>query len=484
MKVLANAFWLSISRTSADLLGFVLFALISRRFGPLGTGQYSYAFAVGGIVALIGSSGLEEYGIRQYVRSAGAARATVWQGMLSTQLLQLGVSAVALGIFLLINGAGESPVVLAELVFYAISMGCARTLYVPATANQAMMAPALTDFGCRLLAVGFALAVMALANVSLPVVLAGFPLGGAALVVLALRNARGHGMRLRLATNWQSVRDTIQGSWAFAASSLLNQFYARADILIISAFLGTAAVGLYATDIKFVEVGLLPLVFLGTAAYPLLSETASIERTRFERAAQDFVKVIFVLSGWLGVGVYWLLPRVIVPLFGVEFAASVPLLQWVALFSLLKGIEVAVYRLLYATKRQTIYAASLFVGTITIVLLNLLLIPRFQLTGAILAGIISTVVIDAICASALREWLSIGFFVKTLLRVAAALGVTAVCVMALARLAVGAWPIAILACVLFPICALLFGLIPNPRNSPLLEHKPPDRLQVSLDGGS
>src|SRR6516162_11028281 len=127
MKVLANAFWLSISRTAADLLGFVLFALISRRFGPLGTGQYSYAFAVGGIVALIGSSGLEEYGIRQYVRSAGAARATVWQGMLSTQLLQLGVSAVALGIFLLINGAGESPVVLAELVLYAISMGCART---------------------------------------------------------------------------------------------------------------------------------------------------------------------------------------------------------------------------------------------------------------------------------------------------------------------------------------------------------------------
>jgi O-antigen/teichoic acid export membrane protein len=483
MRVLANAFWLSVSRTAADLLGFVLFALISRRFGPFGTGQYSYAFAVGGIVALIGSSGLEEYGIRQYVRSAGAARATVWQGMLSTQLLQLGVSAVALGIFLLVNGAGDSPVVLAELVFYAVSLGCARTLYVPATANQAMVVPALTDFACRLLGVGFALAMMAVQGVTLPVVLAGFPLGGAVLVVLALRNARGHGMRLRLATSWDSIAETIRGSWAFAASSLLNQFYARADILIISAFLGTAAVGLYATDIKFVEVGLLPLVFLGVAAYPLLSKTALIERTRFERAAQDFVRVIFVLSSWLAVAMYWLVPQVIVPLFGAEFAASVPLLQWIALFSLLKGIEAALYRVLYATKRQTIYAASLFVGTITIVLLNLLLIPRYQLTGAIVAGIISTVVIDSLCASALREWLSVGFFAKTLLRVAGALGVTAVCVAAIGRLAVGHWTVAILACVLFPVCALLFGLIPNPRNSPLLEHKPPDRLQVSLDGG-
>jgi O-antigen/teichoic acid export membrane protein len=134
-------------------------------------------------------------------------------------------------------------------------------------------------------------------------------------------------------------------------------------------------------------------------------------------------------------------------------------------------------------RRQTIYAASLFGGTIVIVLLNLLLIPRYQLKGAILAGIISTMAIDSICALALREWLGSGFLVKTLLRVAAALGVTAICIAALTRLVVGHSIIAILACVLFPICALLFGLIPNPRHSPLLERKAPDRLQVSLDGG-
>ncbi len=482
MRVFANAFWLALSRTAADLLGFVLFALISRRFGPVGTGEYSYAFAVGGIVALIGSSGLEEYGIRQYVRSDDAGRATVWRGMLSTQILQLVLSALALAIFLVVNGAGASPVVLAELVFYAVALGCARTLYVPATANQAMVAPALTDFACRLTAVGFALVMMRVEGTTLPVVLSGFPVGGLALVVLALRNARRHGMHLRLAARWESVVETIQGSWAFAASSLLNQFYARADILIIGGILGTAAVGLYATDIKFVEVGLLPLVFLGTAAYPLLSETAAIERNTFERAAQDFVRIVFVLSSWLAVGMYWLVPQVIVPLFGADFAASVPLLQWIALFSLLKGIEVALYRVLYAVRRQTIYAASLFAGTITIVLLNLLLIPRYQLNGAIMAGIISTVVIDSICVSALREWLSAGFFVKTLLKVAGALGVTAIGTAALARLPVGHWTVAIFASVLFPVCALLFGLIPNPRNSPLLERKGPDRLQVSLGG--
>jgi len=66
MRVLINAFWLSFSRIAADLLSFVLFAVIARTFGPTGTGQYSYGFAVGTLVALISTSGFEDYGIRQY----------------------------------------------------------------------------------------------------------------------------------------------------------------------------------------------------------------------------------------------------------------------------------------------------------------------------------------------------------------------------------------------------------------------------------
>jgi O-antigen/teichoic acid export membrane protein len=46
MKVISNAFWLSFGRIAADLLSFVLFAAISRTFGPSGTGEYSYAFAI------------------------------------------------------------------------------------------------------------------------------------------------------------------------------------------------------------------------------------------------------------------------------------------------------------------------------------------------------------------------------------------------------------------------------------------------------
>src|SRR5689334_8030078 len=91
MKVIRNAAWLWGARGLADVSSFLLFAVISRSFGSAGTGQYSYAFAVGNLVALIGSSGLEEYGIREYASATPDARPRLWREIASSQLVQLAL---------------------------------------------------------------------------------------------------------------------------------------------------------------------------------------------------------------------------------------------------------------------------------------------------------------------------------------------------------------------------------------------------------
>ena len=78
MPAISNAIWLTCSRVLADILSFLLFVAVSREFGPAGTGRYSYSFAIGSLVALAATSGFEEFGIREYVRSAVTARAQVW----------------------------------------------------------------------------------------------------------------------------------------------------------------------------------------------------------------------------------------------------------------------------------------------------------------------------------------------------------------------------------------------------------------------
>ena len=302
MRVITNAFWLSFSRIGADLLSFVLFAAISRSFGPAGTGEYSYAFAVATLVALAVTAGFEDYGIRQYARTSEEQRPRLWQNLLSTQCVQLLLVCVAFAIFLVATPmTATRQVVVLELSIYVVGWTISYTFFIPSLASQAMAGPALMDLACRMSAILYALVLPLFGHFSLPLLLAGFPLAGLALAALALRSASRHGASLGVNLSWRGVTSTWRATSAFAGSEILNQFYARADLLLIAYFLGTASVGLYATDIKFVEVGILPLVLLGTAAYPLLSSHAAREPDAFRLSARDFTRIVFFASGWLAV---------------------------------------------------------------------------------------------------------------------------------------------------------------------------------------
>jgi O-antigen/teichoic acid export membrane protein len=469
MKVITNAFWLSFCRIAADVLSFALFAVISRAFGPAGTGQYSYAFALAALVSLVSTSGFEDYGIRQYARAAARERPALWEAMICAQTLQLLIGAAALAAFLGLSrtSAGNATIII-ELSVYLVGWNAARTFFVPALASQSMVAPAFTDLVCRLSAILAALALAAFAHPSLQWMLAAFPIAGIVLPAVALRSAAKHGARPRFGGGWRGIIATWRGTSGFVGSEILNQFYARTDLLLIAYFLGDAQVGLYSTDIKFVEVGILPLVLLGTAAYPLLSAHAAGDPSTFEESGGDFTRIVFFCSGWLAVGIYFLVPLLIVPLFGVKFAPSAAVLPWFALFALMKGWEVAFYRLLYATRRQGFYFGALVMGTVLIVALNFPLIPAYGIRGAIAAAIVAILAVDLCCAVGLIRHLGTRILASAAVRVAIALIVTFACALLAQKASGSAWVGAIAACTLFPLLGLTLRLMPHPRRSLLL----------------
>ncbi|MBV8851960.1 MAG: oligosaccharide flippase family protein, partial [Sinobacteraceae bacterium] len=320
MKIIKNAFWLTGARGIADISSFALFTVISRSFGPAGTGEYSYAFAVGNLVALIGSSGLEEYGIREYASAAVADRPQLWRSLVSTQIRQLMVAALFLCGFLVsgINHSARTSVIIESVIFF-VGWYSARTLFVPSMALQSMRQPAMIDLSCRLLAILSAIGIVLGLQLPLPAALIGFPAAGLAMVAAATLSVRRRAGVPQLNASWAAVRTTFQGTLPFAATEVLNQFYARADLLLIAAWLSASSVGLYAIGVKFVEVGLLPLLLLGTAVYPLIGRLARTPTAMLSQVTRDFVYLIAVLSGWLAVGIATLLPSLIEPVFGQDF---------------------------------------------------------------------------------------------------------------------------------------------------------------------
>jgi O-antigen/teichoic acid export membrane protein len=470
MIVIKNAFWLSVCRFAADFSSLVLFTFISRDLGPASTGEYSYAFALGAFIAIFAASGLDQYGVRQYMRlTTDEERAACWRNMLVAQGLQVLVGVGLLGLAIaFLGGRNADPVVILELTIFLVGWGLSRTFFIPASARQAMAIPAFIELGCRAAAALVSLILLLCGVHSMPLMLLPFPIAGVVLIGFSMRNAVLNGASLRFGTNWQEISDIARSTVPFTLCEALGQFYIRADMLVIVNLLGNAAVGWYAADLKMVEVGIMPLILLGTAAYPLLSRTALQDREGFLKLSEEYLRSVLFVSGWLAVGLYCLVPMVIDALFGDRFDPAEKMLPLFSVLAIVKGIEIAVYRLLYATKRQNTYLAALVFGTVLIVSLNFWLIPAFGANGAIAVVVLSTAMVDLICITGLEQDIPGSLFVFALARLMLPLACTALVFMGLHSLGLNEWIVAIGACLAFPLLGIVSGLLPHPRRSLLL----------------
>src|SRR3569832_1941956 len=143
MIVLKNAFWLSVCRFAADFSSLVLFTFISRDLGPASTGEYSYAFALGAFIAIFAASGLDQYGVRQYMRlTTDEERVSCWQSMLIAQGLQLVVGLGLLGLAIAyLGGRNTNPLIILELTVFLVGWGLSRTFNKPTTTQQTKTNP-------------------------------------------------------------------------------------------------------------------------------------------------------------------------------------------------------------------------------------------------------------------------------------------------------------------------------------------------------
>jgi O-antigen/teichoic acid export membrane protein len=293
----------------------------------------------------------------------------------------------------------------------------------------------------------------------------GFPVAGIVLVGLAWRNAAQHGAPFSLASRKSDIAAIARGSAPFTLCEALGQFYIRADLLLVVQLLGAASAGWYAADLKMVEVGVMPVILLGTAVYPALSRSLLQDHGGFLRLSEEFLRSVLFVSGWLAVGMYCLIPLIIPALFGQRFEPAVSLLPIFSILAVAKGLEIALYRLMYAAKLQSAYLGSLVAGTLLIVALNLSLIPQFGTSGAITAVVVSTLVVDLAAILNLRPHLPVGLFGVALARLGLPLACTAILFMGLRMTGLNEWLVAVSACLLFPLLGIACGLMPHPRRS-------------------
>ena len=141
-KTTANAAWLVGSRVAGDLLAFALFVAISRHFGPAGIGTYSYGFAVATLGYYVSALGIDDYGVREYVRLPRPEGARLVAELLGAQWVVIAATIAVFSLYLWAAGewGGEIGTIVALLSSYQFAFALTRTLFIPAMGRQEMIA--------------------------------------------------------------------------------------------------------------------------------------------------------------------------------------------------------------------------------------------------------------------------------------------------------------------------------------------------------
>ncbi len=186
----------------------------------------------------------------------------------------------------------------------------------------------------------------------------------------------------------KAMKQAIHVMIPFALAGIFTKIYSNVDVLFISKFMTTAAVGIYSVAYKFTYAfQFLPLA-LSAALYPSLSSTIEHNLQATTKTFSRSVWYIFLMVTPIVFGM-WIMAPFLVSLTGSGYASSAVLLRALIFVLFPSFLEIPFGALLNAANRQKTRMKILGICMLLNVTLDFFLITRFGLFGVVIASLVS-----------------------------------------------------------------------------------------------
>ena len=416
--IFRNALAATAGTWGVKLLNFAFIIYVVRALGEVGLGRYATIVAFVGLFSVFVELGMAQFVERTIAQDRERAVGLIWN-LAALRLLLAGVGVVV--ITGLAAALGYPGYLVAGILLYTLTFFLAALL-VPlqtlTTAHEQFHLNSLIVLSGQLVTIACAFILLQLGIGFLALVFAGLiamPIQIGLALWLVRRAGYGRIARRIEPRSWKPL---LLASVPFGLTSLALTFNFNVDTVILGWFRDEATVGWYNASYRLVfnAVGIVGGFLL--AMTPSLARVHYSDPERVMRWVATSVRWLLLFAFPVGVGLALLAPRVVVLLYGSDFAPAatafailaldVPLLLLLSFFG---NVTAAV--------EQERPAARIFLGCAGAnLLLNLAFIPLFGITAAAMV----TVVTDLFCVAAfivlLRSTLPVGALASDALRMA------------------------------------------------------------------
>lgn len=412
MRIARNMLWLVLERGLQVLLGIASIALIARAVGPVGFAEFQYAQSLVLIASAIALICCDEEVIPRLVANPAPAA----QHKLLTHVFGLRIIAAVAGYLLLVvvvaTTEEDKAIVLAAMIF-----GIPMLLGEPFSAVRAWL-QARTDsrpavvFGMIGLAFRMvSVSVLYLAGSdSAPVFAWAFAAESLLGAVLLARYYRQRAPRVAVSIDWLLAKRLLRDGTVFWASMLLMLCAKRVDQLLLRPHISLFELGGYAASMQILDNFMMLATIVASSVAPLMiyaQPTLALVRRN----------VLYVAAGMAAMGmaggavIAYCAPWVIDLIYGNHYEAAADLLRLSAMGAGLVFADAALSLLAIYLRKPTWLVEKWILVLVTMVVVDLILIPHYGARGAVYGYITGYAV--AVIAG-------LGFFIRSRAAVALA----------------------------------------------------------------
>jgi len=189
--------------------------------------------------------------------------------------------------------------------------------------------------------------------------------------------------------DFEIAKSLIQSSWPLMFSSIFVSVYMKIDQVMLKEMMNTQAVGLYSSAVILSEAWyFVPVVIVGSF-FPAIVESKKISDKLYEERLELLYGIVVWIAIFIAIPITFLGDWIITLIYGIEYAGAASVLKihiWAAVFVFL-GVANSQWLIIENYMQFSFYRT--FIGAISNIALNALLIPILGIEGAAIATVIS-----------------------------------------------------------------------------------------------
>jgi O-antigen/teichoic acid export membrane protein len=385
-RIARNTTLLLLSNVASFVIGFFFTMYVARHLGAAGFGVLSFGLAFTAIFGVFTDIGLQALMIREIARDKAAAAKYLGNvAVMKLLLVVLTFGVMALAINLLdypqqtvnvVYLLGLAVVLNAfSLMFYGMFWAYERMEF---QALGQVLAGAITLAGAFwAISHGYNVAGFAMFYTIASVVTLGY-----SFVISAWKFTLP-----RIEVDPGFWKRTFKETWPFGLSALFAAFFYSMDSVMLSVIKGEEAVGWYSAAYRLISVlSFIPMAYF-SSIFPIMSRLHITSKELLRFTYERSFKYMLILGVPIGVGTTILANKIIVLIFGLGYVNSIIALQilvWSMVFVFVSGVFTQSFA---SANKQILVAAVVTFCAVANVVLNLILIPRYGVTGASISAL-------------------------------------------------------------------------------------------------